>query len=273
MIAHYESSFKEQIMKRLEGKVALVTGGARGIGEGIVRRFVEEGAKVMITDVLDAEGEALADELGQAYLHLDVSKKAEWDAAIAATEARFGKLDTLVNNAGVIVFKILDDLSEDEIRRIIDINLIGTMLGAQAAIPAIERAGGGTITNMSSADGIAGANSLTAYCASKFGVRGFTKALALELGPRKIRVNSIHPGGIVTPLSNPGNHPRDLVDQAYLIYPAQRAGDPHDIGAAAAYLASDDAAYCIGTELLVDGGLVAGHYYAVMPGAPPSMRR
>lgn len=260
-------------MERLQGKVALVTGGARGIGEGIVRRFVAEGCKVMISDVLDAEGQALADELGQAYIHLDVADRAQWDAAIAATEERFGKLDTLVNNAGVIVFKKLDDLSEAEIRRIIDINLIGTIIGSQAAIPAIERAGGGSITNMSSADGIAGANSLTAYCASKFGVRGFTKALALELGHRGIRVNSIHPGGIVTPLSNPGNYPREVVDQAYKIYPAQRAGDPHDIGAAAAYLASDDAAYCIGTELLVDGGLVAGHYYAVMPGAPPSMAR
>ncbi len=260
-------------MQRLTGKTALVTGGARGIGEGIVRRFVQEGAKVMITDVLDDQGEALAAELGQAYRHLDVVSRAEWDAAIAATEAQFGKLDCLVNNAGVIVFKRLDDLSEDEIRRIIDINLIGTMLGAQAAIPALERAGGGSIINMSSSDGIAGANSLTAYCASKFGVRGFTKALALELGHRGIRVNSIHPGGILTPLSNPGNYPRDVVDQAYKIYPAQRAGDPHDIGAAAAYLASDDASYCMGTELLVDGGLVAGHYYATMPGAPPAVAR
>jgi 3alpha(or 20beta)-hydroxysteroid dehydrogenase len=273
MIAHCEGRFKESFMKRLEGKVALVTGAARGIGEGIVRRFVEEGAKVMITDVLDEQGEALAAELGQVYTQLDVVSRTAWNDVIAQTETQFGKLDCLVNNAGVIVFKTLDDLSEEEIRRIIDINLIGTMLGAQAAIPALERAGGGSIINMSSADGIAGANSLTAYCASKFGVRGFTKALALELGPRKIRVNSIHPGGIVTPLSNPGNYPRELVDQGYLIYPAQRAGDPHDIGAAAAYLASDDASYCMGTELLVDGGLVAGHYYAVMPGAPPSMQR
>lgn len=257
-------------MDRLAGKIALVTGGARGIGEGIVRRFVQEGAKVMITDVLDTEGQALAQELGQAYIHLDVTSRTEWDTAISATEAQFGKLDCLVNNAGVIVFKRLDDLSEEEIRRIIDINLIGTMLGAQAAIPAIERAGGGSIINMSSADGISGANALTAYCASKFGVRGFTKALALELGHRGIRVNSIHPGGIVTAISNPANLPRDVVDQGFKIYPAQRAGDPHDIGAAAAYLASDDAAYCMGTELLVDGGLVAGHYYTMMPGAPKS---
>ena len=122
-------------MNRLVGKVALVTGGARGIGEGIVRRFVAEGAKVMITDVLDVEGKALASELGQSFLHLDVTNRAEWDAAIAATEAQFGRLDSLVNNAGVIVFKKLDDLSEEEIRRVIDINLIGTIIGAQAAMP------------------------------------------------------------------------------------------------------------------------------------------
>lgn len=257
-------------MNRLVGKVALVTGGARGIGEGIVRRFVAEGAQVMITDVLVAEGRALADELGTAaaFHKHDVVSRVEWDDAIAATEARFGKLDILVNNAGVIVFKKLDDLTEAEMRRIIDINLMGTMIGTQAAIPALERAGGGSVINMSSADGIAGANSLTAYCASKFAVRGFTKAAALELGPRKIRVNSIHPGGIVTPLSNPTNVPREQYDMGFKIYAAQRAGDPHDIGAAAAYLASDDAAYCMGTELSVDGGLTAGHYYMSMPGAP-----
>jgi 3alpha(or 20beta)-hydroxysteroid dehydrogenase len=257
-------------MKRLTGKTALVTGGARGIGEGIVRRFVAEGAQVLITDVLETEGQALAAELGPqtAFIRHDVAVSSDWQAAIAEAESRFGKLDTLVNNAGIIVFKRLDDLSEAEIRRVIEINLIGTMIGSQLAIPAIERAGGGAIINMSSADGISGANSLTAYCASKFGVRGFTKALALELGPRGIRVNSIHPGGILTPMANPTNIPRDLYDRGYWIYPAQKSGDPSDIGAAAAYLASDDAKYCIGTELSVDGGLNAGHYYMSMPGAP-----
>lgn len=255
-------------MRSLEGKVALVTGGARGIGEGIVRRFVAEGAQVMVSDVLAAEGRALADELGQAYVDLDVTDRTQWDAAITETEARFGKLDTLVNNAGILVFKRLDDLGEEEIRRILDVNLIGTILGCQAAIPALERAGGGSITNMSSADGISGANSLTVYCASKFGVRGFTKALALELGHRRIRVNSIHPGGILTPMANPTGLPRETYDKGFWIYPAQRSGEPADIAAAAAYLASDDAKYCIGTELSVDGGLNAGHYYMAMPGAP-----
>ena len=257
-------------MQRLKGKVALVTGGARGIGEGIVRRFVEEGAQVLITDVLAQEGEALAAELGEAtaFIAHDVTSLSSWHDVVAAAETKFGRLDCLVNNAGVIAFKRLDDLTEADIRRIIDVNLIGTMFGCQAAIPALERAGGGSIVNMSSADGISGANSLTAYCASKFGVRGFTKALALELGPRKIRVNSIHPGGILTPMANPTNIPRDVCDRGYWIYPAQKSGRPTDIGAAAAYLASDDAQYCIGTELSVDGGLNAGHYYMAMPGAP-----
>ncbi|MXO74295.1 glucose 1-dehydrogenase [Altererythrobacter aerius] len=257
-------------MNRLQGKVALVTGGARGIGEGIVRRFVREGAHVVIADVLDTEGAALASELGDGvvFVRLDVTRRADWDAALAETEQRFGRLDCLVNNAGVIVFKALDDLTEDEMRRIIDINVMGVMIGSQAAIPLLERDGGGSIVNMSSADGISGANALSAYCASKFAVRGFTKSCALELGPRGIRVNSIHPGGIVSAMTNPTNAPREHVDAAFSIYPAQRAGDPEDIAAAAAFLASDDGRYCYGTELSVDGGLNAGHYYIGLPGSP-----
>lgn len=259
-------------MNRLQDKVALVTGGARGIGESIVRRFVAEGARVMIADVLEAEGQALADELDEAavFVRLDVTRRAEWDAALAETERCFGRLDCLVNNAGVIVFKRLDDLTEADMRKIIDVNVMGVMIGTQAAIPLLECDGGGSIVNMSSADGISGANALTAYCASKFAVRGFTKACALELGPRGIRVNSIHPGGIISAMTNPTNAPREQVDQGFRIYPGQRAGDPADIAAAAAFLASDDGAYCYGTELSVDGGLNAGHYYMGLPGAPGS---
>lgn len=255
---------------RLQGKVALVTGGARGIGEGITRRFIAEGANVMIADVLEAEGQALAAELGDkaAFQRLDVTRSDQWQAALDATEAHFGRLDSLVNNAGILTFATLDQLPEDRMRQIIEVNLIGTILGTQAAVPFLEKSGGGSIINMSSADGLTGANGLSTYCASKFGVRGFTKAAALELGPRNIRVNSIHPGGIFTEMANPTHIPRDLYDKGYWIYPAQRSGDPADIGAAAAYLASDDARYCYGTELAVDGGLTAGHYYMGMPGAP-----
>lgn len=257
-------------MKRLEGKVALVTGGARGIGEGIVRRFVEEGASVMCTDLLDDAGKALADELGDqvAFLHQDVTDRAGWADVVAATESRFGKLDTLVNNAGVLFFAGFEEYTEAQIETLIDVNIKGVILGCQAAIPAIERAGGGAIVNMSSADGIAGANAVSVYCATKFAVRGLTRALALELGPRKIRVNSIHPGGIYTPLANPMNVSKEVYDRNYWIYPAQYAGEPKDIAAAAAYLASEDARYCMGTELSVDGGMNAGHYYMGLPGSP-----
>jgi len=257
-------------MNRLEGKVALVTGGARGIGEGIVRRFVADGARVMITDLLDEAGAALATELGEAaaFTHLDVTARSDWMAAIAATEARFGKLDTLVNNAGILVFNGFEDYAPEQIDRLIEVNLKGVINGCQLAIPTIERAGGGAIINMSSADGLVGANAVSVYCATKFAVRGLTQALALELGPRKIRVNSIHPGGIYTSMANPLNMPKEIYDKAYWIYPAQYSGEPADIGAAAAYLASDDARYCMGTELSVDGGMTAGHYYMGLPGSP-----
>lgn len=257
-------------MQRLEGKVALVTGGARGIGEGIVRRFEAEGAKVAITDVLEKAGAALAQELGDAvtFTRHDVTSTQDWSNALDATEAHFGKIDILVNNAGILKFARLDDLPVEDIRKIIEVNLIAVITGTQAAIPYLERAGGGAIINMSSADGISGGNGVSAYCASKFGVRGFTKSMALELGHRGIRVNSIHPGGIFTDMANPMKIPREQYDKGYWIYPAQKAGDIEDIGAAAAYLASDDGKYCYGTELSVDGGLNAGHYYMGMPGAP-----
>ena len=257
-------------MERLNGKVALVSGGARGIGEGIVRRFVAEGARVMIADLLEAEGQALAAEFGgsAAFHALDVTSPGGWEAAVAATVRHFGRLDSLVNNAGIIVFKRFEDHDEGEIDRLLAVNLKGVILGCQAAIAPIERGGGGTIINISSADGISPANAVSIYSATKFAVRGLTRALALELGPRRIRVNSIHPGGINTPLANPMGAKKADFDRNFRPYPAQMAGEPADIGAAAAYLASDDARYCMGTELVVDGGMCAGHYYMGLPGAP-----
>ena len=257
-------------MDRLKGKVALITGGARGIGEGVARRFTDEGASVVITDVLDDTGEALARELGDAasYVHLDVASSENWQAALEHVKTKHDRLDCLVNNAGILAFSKVEDLPEEKVRKIIEVNLIGTIIGTQTAIPLLEAGGGGSIVNMSSADGLAGANGVATYAASKFGVRGFTKSCALELGPRGIRVNSIHPGGIFTDMANPAKMDRETYDKGYWIYPGQRAGDPSDIAAAAAYLASDDAAYCFGTELAVDGGLTAGHYYMGVPGAP-----
>lgn len=257
-------------MQRLAGMVALVTGGSRGIGEAIVRRFVSEGAHVVITDILDRDGKALAAELGDSasYIHLDVSDSGQWASVVERISADIGQLDSLVNNAGVLTFSTIDDLPEETIRNIIDVNLVGTIIGTQVCLPLLEKSQNASVVNMSSADGLTGANGLTAYCASKFGIRGFTKSAALELGPRGIRVNSIHPGGIFTDMANPHKVPRELYDQGYWIYPAQRSGDASDIAAAAAFLASRDGAYCYGTELAVDGGLTAGHYYMTMPGAP-----
>ena len=207
-------------MERLAGKVAIVTGGARGIGEGIVRRFIAEGAKVMITDLRDDLGLALAAEFGDAaaFIHQDVTSRQDWADVIDTTERRFGRIDSLVNNAGILFFSGFADYTDAQIEALLNVNVLGVIYGCQAIIPALERAGGGTIVNMSSADGVAGANGVSVYCATKFAVRGLTKALALELGPRKIRVNSIHPGGIYTPLANPMQVSKEDYDKGYWIY-------------------------------------------------------
>ena len=257
-------------MGRLDGKVAIVTGGARGIGEATVRLFVAEGAKVVVADVLEAEGAALAASLGDAahFVRHDVTDAGRWAEVVRITEERFGKLDILVNNAGILMMKGLFDHSPDDIRRIIDINLTGTIFGTQAAAAAMRKNGSGSIVNISSADGLTGANAVTAYTASKWGVRGFTKAAAMELGPEGIRVNSIHPGGVDTVMTGAGLRTREQFDASFRVYPAQRACDPVDIAHGILYFASAEGRYCMGAELAIDGGLTAGHYYSGLPGAP-----
>src|SRR3712207_440992 len=182
-------------MRGLEGKVALVTGAARGMGAAHARRLVEEGARVVIADILDEPGKAIADELGEAvrYVHLDVTSPDEWREAVAFTEREFGRLDVLVNNAGILGFAALDEMPIEQYRKIVEVNQVGVFLGMQAAVPALERAGRGSIINISSVEGLGGGPFLTAYTASKFAVRGMTKAAAIELGAKNIRVNSVHP--------------------------------------------------------------------------------
>ncbi len=257
-------------MGKLENKVAIVTGGARGIGEATVRLFVEHGAKVVIADILENEGQAVADSLGDSaiFTRHDVTQEESWKSLMSLTEESFGGLDILVNNAGILEFLGLDMYTVEGMQRTIDINLMGVMIGTQAAIEPMRKRKGGSIVNISSADGLIGSNAHAAYVASKWGVRGFTKAAALELGLEKIRVNSVHPGGVFTPLANMRGASREDFDNNFKLYAAQRGCDPIEIANGILYLASDDSSYCMGTELAIDGGLTAGNYYYGAPGSP-----
>lgn len=239
---------------RMAGRVALVTGGARGMGEAEARRLVAEGAEVVITDVLDAEGEALAAELGDKaiYQHLDVTDEAQWDAVAKVAMETFGPVTALVNNAGIVLQVPIDQTTAEDFRKVLDVNVTGVFLGIKAIVPMMVEAGGGAIVNISSAAGLVGMPQLSAYCASKWGVRGLTKAAALDLGPRGIRVNSIHPGAIRTPMAA-GIEDEHLASQAIA-----RVGEPEEIASAVAFLVSDDALDITGAELAVDGGMVLG---------------
>jgi 3alpha(or 20beta)-hydroxysteroid dehydrogenase len=252
-------------MGKLDGKVALISGGARGQGEAEVRLFVREGAKVVFGDVLDDLGEKVAADIGSDaahYLHLDVRKEDQWAAAVAEAESRYGKLDVLVNNAGVLAFGTSTaDTTLDDYMRVIEVNQIGVFLGMKAAIPAITRARGGSIVNISSSNGFVGYGGTIAYTASKFAVRGMTKNAALELGRLNIRVNSIHPGGIDTPMTraeNLGEMSQEDQDAIYGSIAMGRAGKPEEVANLAAFLASDESSYSTGAEFLIDGGMLAG---------------
>lgn len=244
---------------RMDGRVALVTGGARGMGAAEVRRLVAEGAKVVITDVLDAEGEALAAELGEAaiYQHLDVTDEAGWEAVAKMAKETFGPVTALVNNAGIVLQVPIGQTTAEDFRKVLDVNLTGVFLGIKAIVPQMIEAGGGAIVNISSAAGLVGMPNLGAYCASKWGVRGLTKAAALDLGHQGIRVNSVHPGAIRTPMAA-GIEDEHLASQAI-----PRVGEPEEIASAVAFLLSDDALDITGAELAVDGGMVLGA--TVMP--------
>lgn len=257
-------------MARLDGKVAIVTGGARGMGAATVRLFVEAGAKVAIADVLDDAGPALAGELGEAarYHRLDVTSEAAWAETVAAVEADFGPVDVLVNNAGVLLFRTLLETSLEEYRRVLDVNLVGEFLGIKAVAPGMVARGRGAIVNISSVDGMKGANGLGAYASSKWGVRGLTRVAAMELGHLGIRVNSVHPGGVDTAMTNYDGTPRDAVNERFRHIPLQRIGGPEEVARATLFLASDEASYMAGSEVVVDGGMVAGTYYPLFPGAP-----
>lgn len=257
-------------MQRLANKIAIITGGARGMGAETCRLFVAEGATVVIADLLEAEGLALAEELGQAasFHRLDVSNEDNWQQLVNETAQRFGRIDVLVNNAAVLVFGAIEQLAKADFERALAVNLTGTFLGIHTVAPIMREQRAGSIVNISSVDGLRGVNALAAYVASKWGVRGLTKVAALELGPHGIRVNSVHPGGVDTQMSNPSGASREELAGQYRQVPLQRIGAPEEIARATLFLASDDASYCNGSELSVDGGAAAGFYYEGLPGSP-----
>lgn len=242
---------------RLEGKVALITGGARGMGAEESRLFVSEGAKVVAADVLDDEGNALADELGAdlVYLHTDVTLEAEWETAVRSCIENFGGIDILVNNAGIVKLSPIATCSLEDYMSVINVNQVGVFLGIKSVIPAMASKRSGSIINISSVEGLAASPWVVSYVASKFAVRGMTKCAALELGSLGIRVNSIHPGGINTDMMKPGGID---VSDAFAKAPLGRIGESIEVARLALWLASEESSYCTGSEFVIDGGLMAG---------------
>lgn len=238
---------------RLAGKVALISGGARGMGASHAREMVAHGAKVVCGDILDGEGELVAKELGESarYVHLDVTRTEDWEAAVAHTVAEFGGLDVLVNNAGILSIGTVEDFELSEWHRILDINLTGVFLGIRAVTPTMKSAGHGSIINISSIEGMAGTIACHGYTATKFAVRGLTKSTALELGQFGIRVNSVHPGLVKTPMA-------DWVPEDIFAGALGRIAQPGEVSNLVVYLASDESSFSTGAEFVVDGGVLAG---------------
>jgi 3alpha(or 20beta)-hydroxysteroid dehydrogenase len=239
-------------MGRVGGKVALISGAARGMGASHARLLVSEGAKVVLGDVLDDEGAAVADELGESarYIHLDVTDAEDWAAGVDLALSAFGTLNVLVNNAGIVYRRTLKNLERERWQRVLDVNLTGTLLGIKSAIEPMTAAGGGSIINMSSIQGMRGTPGNHGYVASKWAIRGLTKSAALELAPSNIRVNSLHPGMVRTPMT--AHMPKDLVAA-----PLGRIADPREVSNFVLFLASDESSFATGSEFVMDGGLIA----------------
>ena len=247
---------------RLENKVALISGGARGMGAVEAKMFVQEGAKGVIGDVLDEDGKQTEAEINEAggecvFVHLDVTDETAWQDAVAAAVDRFGKLDILVNNAGIARINNVEDTTSDEWDLVMDINAKGVFLGTKAAIPEIRKAGGGSIVNISSIAGLTGGRT-SSYAASKGAVRLLTKSSAIQYAGEGIRCNSVHPGVIETPMTTPmmlnTQEGRDLNASRH---PLGRVGQPEDIAYGVLFLASDESSFMTGSELIIDGGLTA----------------
>ena len=247
---------------RLQGKVALITGAARGQGAEEARMFAKEGAKVVLADVTDQEGTAVAAEIAEMggdalYVHLDVTNEEEWDAAVQSAVASFGKLDILVNNAGIWRRGHVLETSSDQWDDIMDVNAKGVFLGTKAAIPEMRKAGGGSIVNISSTAGLVGSKTSAAYSASKGAVRIFTKSTAVQYAAEGIRANSIHPGPIDTDMGDQVWPDAASKSASVTRTALNRMGTPEDIAYGALYLASDESSFVTGSELVIDGGVTA----------------
>jgi 3alpha(or 20beta)-hydroxysteroid dehydrogenase len=253
-------------MTRLAGKVAIVTGGAQGQGAAISRAFVDEGANVVIADVADEPGALLAKELEQAapgaayFRHHDVSDESSWISLVEEANERFGPVNVLANNAGILRFSPLETMSVEEYELLFRVNQLGCFLGMKSVARTMRKNGGGSIINASSVEGLAGMPTLTAYTATKFAIRGMTKAAALELGPKGIRVNSVHPGMIDTPMTRPHGGDAAMEFGASKVA-LKRVGTPADIAPLYVYLASDESSFVTGAEIAIDGGATATHAF------------
>ncbi|MDA0262641.1 MAG: glucose 1-dehydrogenase [Chloroflexi bacterium] len=247
---------------RLENKVVLISGGARGMGAVEAKLFAKEGAKIVIGDLLEAEGKRVEAEINETggeclFVPLDVTDEDQWEQAVAATLGRFGKLDVLVNNAGIFRAHPVEETSSDEWDQVMDINAKGVFLGAKAAIPAMRQAGGGSIINLSSVAGLVGAAYSSAYSASKGAVRLFTKSTAIQYASDGIRSNSIHPGVIQTDMTAEAIADSRFKAERVDPTPLARLGQPEDVAYGALYLASDESSFVTGAELVIDGGWTA----------------
>ncbi|UQA94791.1 SDR family NAD(P)-dependent oxidoreductase [Streptomyces halobius] len=261
-------------MGKLDGRVVIVTGAARGQGEQEARLFVAEGARVVVGDVLDGPGEALAKDLGEEwarFVHLDVSREDEWSGAVAAAKSTFGKVDGLVNNAGILRFNELVSTPLEEFQQVVQVNQVGAFLGMKAVTPELEAAGGGTIVNTASYTALTGMAFLTSYAATKAAIVGMTRVASMELAGKGIRVNAMCPGAVDTPMTNPDRVAADggpkaadetgsaALDEFYgKVIPMGRIGRPEEVARLALFLSCEDSSYITGQPFVIDGGWMAG---------------
>lgn len=243
-------------MARLEGKVAIITGSAQGMGAAHAKKFIEEGAKVILTDLNEEKGNAFAAELGEnaIFVKQNVANEEDWKNVVAKAEEAFGPVNVLVNNAGITMAKSITDTSVEDYRKIVEINQVSVFLGIKSVVSSMEKAGQGTIVNISSLNGLVGG--AVGYTDTKFAVRGITKAAALELAPKNIRVNSVHPGVIATPMVVQEDT-KAAVEAFSKMIPMGRVAEPEEVSNLVLYLASEESSYSTGSEFIVDGGMSA----------------